>query len=226
MLVSHRKQFIFLKTTKTAGTSVESYFEPYCMPDGEWQQEHSREEYVSEAGIIGYRGPNSKGKQFFNHISASALQAMLPAEVWQEYFKFTIVRDPFDKQISAFHFFALRSNPSINNHKYDDVVQQFRAWLIQTKGIYDGDKYLINGNFVLDDYIKYESLLADLARVGDILGMPFVPERLPNFKSGFRPQNSHAISDYYDQQCLDIVTKRYEFELDKFGYSVPVLAER
>jgi hypothetical protein len=31
MLVSHLKKFIFTKTKKTAGTSVESVFEPYCM---------------------------------------------------------------------------------------------------------------------------------------------------------------------------------------------------
>lgn len=35
MLISHRKRFIFTKTAKTAGTSVESYFEQYCMPEGE-----------------------------------------------------------------------------------------------------------------------------------------------------------------------------------------------
>ena len=51
MLVSHRYKFIYTKTRKTAGSSVESYFEPFCMPDGEWTQRHLREEYVSDAGI-------------------------------------------------------------------------------------------------------------------------------------------------------------------------------
>ena len=54
MLISHRKQFIFTKTVKTAGTSVESYFEQFCKPDGEWQESHAHEEYVSKSGIIGY----------------------------------------------------------------------------------------------------------------------------------------------------------------------------
>ena len=55
MLISHRKRFIYTKTVKTAGTSVESYFEPYCMREGEWSFSHSRAEYVSEAGIVGIR---------------------------------------------------------------------------------------------------------------------------------------------------------------------------
>lgn len=82
MLVSHKKGFIFLRTVKTAGTSVESYFEPYCMSEGEWQQLHYRDQYVSDAGVIGYRGAARKGQQFYNHISAAGLKALLPESVW------------------------------------------------------------------------------------------------------------------------------------------------
>lgn len=58
MLISHRKKFIFTKTNKTAGTSIESYYERFCMPVGEWEESHAREEYISDTGVIGYRGSN------------------------------------------------------------------------------------------------------------------------------------------------------------------------
>ncbi len=35
MLVSHRHQFIYTKTHKTASTSVEAYFERFCFPPGD-----------------------------------------------------------------------------------------------------------------------------------------------------------------------------------------------
>ena len=38
MLVSHQKKFIFTKTKKTEGTSVESFFEPYCVLEVTWEQ--------------------------------------------------------------------------------------------------------------------------------------------------------------------------------------------
>ena len=41
-LVSHRKRFIFLKTHKTAGTSVEVALEPLCAPNGAVTGEHYR----------------------------------------------------------------------------------------------------------------------------------------------------------------------------------------
>lgn len=55
MLCSHSKHFLYFKTKKTAGTSVEIYFEPYCLPPGSWRPEHARAETVSGFGIIGSR---------------------------------------------------------------------------------------------------------------------------------------------------------------------------
>ena len=108
MLVSHRKKFIFTKTAKTAGTSVESYFEKYCMPEGEWQQSHTREEYISETGIIGYRGKKPPETKFYGHMSASEIKGYLGPEVWEDYFKFTVIRNPFDKLVSGFKMYEDR----------------------------------------------------------------------------------------------------------------------
>ena len=65
MLVSHRKKFIYTKTTKTAGTSIESYFEKYCLPENEWIESHDREFYIGETGIIGCRGNKCKEDDIF-----------------------------------------------------------------------------------------------------------------------------------------------------------------
>ena len=42
-LVSHDQRFIFLKTRKTAGSSIESYLMPWCLPPGVT---------ISSAGLI------------------------------------------------------------------------------------------------------------------------------------------------------------------------------
>lgn len=56
MLVSHRHRFIYTKTVKTAGSSIESYFEPFCMPEGEWALAEHHNGYETSAGIVGFRG--------------------------------------------------------------------------------------------------------------------------------------------------------------------------
>ncbi len=50
MLVSHSKKFIFLKTMKTAGTSVEIYLERYCVPSDTYVEQHHRAETAPRTG--------------------------------------------------------------------------------------------------------------------------------------------------------------------------------
>jgi len=60
MLVSHRYRFIYTKTIKTGGTSVESYFEPYCMADGEWTESQKRDEYISVPALSDTEAANAR----------------------------------------------------------------------------------------------------------------------------------------------------------------------
>ena len=74
MLVSHHHKFIYTKTVKTAGTSVESFFERFCMPQNEWEFSHGRDEYVSDYGIVGYRGSSRPpDAEYWNHMSAKEI---------------------------------------------------------------------------------------------------------------------------------------------------------
>ena len=42
-LISNKKKFIYIKNKKVAGTSIESYFEKYCIPyDKDYKQSHKR----------------------------------------------------------------------------------------------------------------------------------------------------------------------------------------
>ena len=61
MLVSHARKFIYTKTLKTAGTSVEVFLEPYCRPPGEVAEHHTGQS-VTDYGNLGQlpqvlRGP-------------------------------------------------------------------------------------------------------------------------------------------------------------------------
>ncbi|MFQ3619007.1 MAG: sulfotransferase family 2 domain-containing protein, partial [Cyanobacteriota bacterium] len=105
MLVSHGYQFIYTKTLKTASTSVEAYFEPFCVEAGAVNLARVREESVSAAGIVGYRGPaKPEGCRWWNHMPAAQIRDQLGQETWTRYFKFCVIRNPYEKAISAFYF--------------------------------------------------------------------------------------------------------------------------
>jgi hypothetical protein len=237
MIVSHRKNFIFLKTVKTAGTSVESYFEKWCMPEGDWKQLHGRSEYVSETGIIGERSPHPSNAKWYNHMSAYNIRRQIGNQIWEKYFKFTVVRNPFDKVISGFFMFQ----PGERSDGAE--IRRFRTWL-QNFGelahknrlliaaqemphylkpielsLIDRDKYLIDGEECVDYFIRYEKLSQDIEHACNRLGIQFVAQEIPEFKKGLR-HHRIPIQDYFDVQSENLIQELYAWEISKFNYSL------
>ena len=61
VLISHKYKFIYIKNVKVAGTSVESFFEKYCMnPDKKYVKSERINTKISKYGIIGFRGIQSE----------------------------------------------------------------------------------------------------------------------------------------------------------------------
>ena len=236
MLISHRKEFIFTKTQKTAGTSIESYFERYCMFDGEWEEAHFRDTYSSDAGIIGYRGFDRGESKWFNHMSAEAIRDLIGQQIWDRYFKFTVIRNPFDKMISGFSMLRFRNENSTfvnglkkqadresskGSHNEKKVeIDAFRKWVQSGGAFIDRATYIIKGEECLDFFVRFENLHEDLMLVCKRLDIRYEPKRLPQFKKGYRYQDI-PIAEFYDKATIDIITEKFAWELERFGYTLP-----
>lgn len=223
MLVSHRNSFIYTKTVKTGGTSVESYFEPFCLPEGQWTSVHSREETVTDCGIIGHRGPIKKSEpsQWWNHMPAATIRDLLGEDLWGKYFKFCVVRNPYEKAVSMFYFSRFQRTRTVEFEGLERERELFENWLLQGTNLpIDRDKYLIDGQFCLDDVIRYESLASDLERICFRIGVPWIPALLPTFKKGFRPVLA-TTEALFSENSREIVEKAYEFECEFFNYTFP-----
>ncbi len=170
--VKSPKKFIYTQTLKTGGTSVESYFEKYCMRDGEWVFARGRPEYVSETGIIGCRGNNYANFNWYNHMSAYEIKKRVENKIWNEYFKFCVIRNPYNKLISAFFHFEVKRN-NLSGSK-EELIKLFREWARTEKRMrVDRDKYLIGSNICMNAFIRTESMLIDLENVCNKLGRAF-----------------------------------------------------
>ncbi len=233
MLVSHNKQFIYTKTMKTASTSVEIYFEPSCRSDGQRSKGGICESRVSTAGIVGYRGPHIRGQRWYNHMPAWKIRRYLSDSVWHDYFKFCVIRNPFEKLVSAYHFYRWyfarsrgwrRTNLAVRHgllfRARTDEVRGFRQWLAWAWWWNDRSQYMIDGKVCMDYFIRYESLMEGVQTVCDRLDIPYQPEAMPSSKSGITPKD-RSLREYYDQRSIATVNRRWRFELDYFGYDVP-----
>jgi hypothetical protein len=239
MLISHQKKFVFTKTKKTAGTSVESLFEPYCMEPGTWKKVHHTTERISEYGVVGYRGESGDKAYWWNHLSAAIIRERIGESVWDEYFKFTVIRNPFDKLISGFHMIEARQLDCSLGQKIklkvkkflgrgrpqdhiagETEIERFRSWLRLGGSITDRDCYMIDGEVCIDYFIRFEDLANGIEHVYEHLEIDSSAYQIPEFKSGYR--NSQVpIKDYYDEETEAIVRERFGWELRYFGYDLP-----
>jgi len=224
MLVSHVNRFIYTKTIKTAGTSVESYFEPYCVKQEEWTISHSRGEYVSEFGIVGARVGSPIELQtciWWNHMPAKTIRALLGEHVWNQYFKFCVVRNPFEQLVSAMHFFLPLTNPGVMERikTSEDLKSLFEKWLKSIPLPIDRNKYMVDDKYCMDFVIRFESLTEGIEEVCKKLNIEFQHQRVPYLKQSKRPKID--LKDYFTKASIDMVTRAYEYELEKFNYSLP-----
>ena len=107
-IISHAYNFIFIKTTKTAGTSIEVDLAAVLEPDAIVTPiiptiEHHRPRNWQTA---------SGDAAFYNHMTATEIRSELGAERFNRMHKFCVEREPVSKCISHFHM--MRNSSSHN----------------------------------------------------------------------------------------------------------------
>lgn len=217
-LVSHRHRFIFLRTHKTASTSVEAALEPLCQPPGADVGAHYRDMVISEAGIVGARGGAYRNREWTPHMGALRIRRKLGREIWRNYTKIAVVRNPYDRMVSMF-WWRLNEDDRhmLSTAPFDTVRQAFGGWLARTDAGKNMGKLCIGPRYCLNFALYYEQLDAEIAALFRHFGEP-VPT-LPTYKSNARIR-SEPWRDYYDDAAVRIIRSRNGFELAFFGYDL------
>lgn len=228
MIISHAHRFIFLKTEKTAGTSIEIALSEFCGPDDVITPIVAEDEAMrAEAGFPGPRNYDFgrrartlkdavrvvKGKPigFRAHSPAAYVARYAPAAAWRDYLKFTIVRNPFDCAISR-HFWANRDGgagadaAAINAAILAERPERLSNWPI----------YTIGDRIVADVVVRYENLADDLEALRLRLGLP-TPLRTFRAKGGVRRNKAHY-SEVLDAAARARIEQVCGRELAAHGY--------
>ena len=217
MLISHVCRFIYLKTRKTAGTSVELYFEPFCVePKLYTGERHNRPSSVSEWGVVGSRG--FVADTWYNHMPAARVLALTGEDIWNSYLKFCVVRNPFDKVVSWFwHVVTDRIREELVRADFSVVRNIFEDWVGSGNFPEDRFIYTIGGAPAMDEFIRYEHLKSDLQGLCQRLDIPWQPERLGRYKSEYR-RRPERFEEYFTNEAARRVGEAFAWELEYFHY--------
>ena len=192
-MISHKHKCIFVHIPRTGGSSIEKTL---CGQD--WGRVEKKTK----------------------HLIASTAKKIY-AQYWNEYFKFSFVRNPWDRMVSMARYpkysgVRLKEN-SINFNRY---LKNFPSLEVDPRSESKNDNfkpskgsvYLNILNKELNFIGKFENLQEDFNTVCDKIGIPRQQLLHEN------PSRHKHYAKYYDDETRQIVAEKYAKDIEYFGY--------
>ena len=190
-----KKKIVFVHIPKTAGSSIELSLKPH---------RDARQKIIRRIN----KSLNSIGSKtqlesiYLNtHASAKDYAAYL-GDDFKNYFSFAIVRNPFDRMVSHYHF---------EKRIYGDIP--FKDYLMNRASLKNQIDYLLGGDgkIAVSFIGRLDSLQRDFQFVSAAIGLNL---ELPHVN---KTKHSHY-SSTYDQETADFLISHFERDFEAFGY--------
>lgn len=229
-MISLSKKFLFIHMPKTAGNSIQNILKPY-----------SEDEIVCRSPLQdGYErfGVENKKYKTKKHFRLIDYKKTIEPEIFNTLFKFTIIRNPWDRMISLY-FSPHRKVDSWDKDSFinlvnsssplrDFISQNSLAYSIKNLSISKSklkkfSKDLLAGKISLtkkiidseiDFIIKYESLEEDFEKLCKLLSIP--KEHLPTANKSLVKKKHYSY--YYNEELKKLIENKFSEEIMLGGY--------
>jgi hypothetical protein len=224
MIISHRHKFVFIKTRKTAGTSMEIALSSLCGPEDvltplSGTDEDYRKE-ISGIGAQNYKIPfgkflftdyvrvlkGNRSPQYYNHDTAQRVSKRLGNELWGTYYSFCFERKPENKLISHFQWLRMQGKcTNIQQYVQQEHFQKIRA----------AKQYLdSNSRPIVDQVFKLEELDTSLSTLTAQLKLE-QPIVMPAVKTktslSLEPELKQELLEVYNHKLIDYFKFEHDF---------------
>jgi hypothetical protein len=150
--------------------------------------------------------PAPKKAIYYHHITAEKIRSLIGEEIWNSYYKFCFVRNPWDHAVSRYYWNIEKTNKVIT---MDESLQ-----LNDPNANYP--IYTIDGEIAVDFVGKFENLKEDFASVCDRLNIPF-DGWFPRTKHKSRKSKKHY-SEILTSEQVEYIRQKCSDEIKLFGY--------
>jgi hypothetical protein len=226
VIVSHRYQFVFVKTRKTAGTSVEIALSAVCGPDDIITPLLDEDERIRESQ--GGRPPQclepplwrwnmsdwgkaivyQKPPRYLDHLPAITIRRLIGRRRWDSYFSFAVERNPWDLAVSAYFWHRYQWGYEGTFHEFirSSHLKWYSNWPI----------YSHKDRVMVDAVLRFEQLEQGLHEVASRLCLP-EPLRLPMAKAAQRVDR-RPYQELYTANDHDVVASVFRREIEEFRW--------
>ena len=212
MLISHSHKFIFVKTKKTAGSSIEHYIVHNCFDPQKDLCTGSEQDGTPRIG-------NFSSGAADGHRTSAEIMIMVGADVWKDYYTFAVERNPWEKVVSEFYWkLNVRDNALLSDE------QNFENFVDNTLGKSYAPPtgwpiYTLDNEIIVDEIIQYKDLSNSFTSLFQDKFNINVPEEKFNLtrkKSGKRKK--HYTELYQKKKHIDKIANLFSDEIKYFGY--------
>ncbi|MBP7000551.1 sulfotransferase family 2 domain-containing protein [Amaricoccus sp.] len=214
-IVSHRHRMIFLKTRKTAGSSLEIWLASRLDPETDLAALTAdlRDHRPDLAAALKPRG-------LAPPATAAQVRALVGDAVWRSYFKFAVERNPWDRLISLWRWRQSHRHAPISLEAFLDAIAEgspSRLKSANADGWSNWPIYSIDDQIAVDRVVLYEELETGLTEALAQVGIAY-DGALPRAKSGARSKGDtiRLLSEGQRALIADLCRK----EIGAFGFSL------
>jgi len=242
LIISNKYKFIFIKTLKTRGSSVEFYLSQFCekekdvitelLPEEEKKRVESKIStgYNFEYQLFSLRLKNlmkfkifSK-KNIYDHMSLNELIRSKIVNNIKEYFIFAFIRNPYDWIVSYFwwHIFFYKkfTISQLKNLDKKEIQISFKSFLkLHCKEFFDWEKDIIQSDTQNINIFKYENFNKSIYEIkkklslkGEKFNLSQINLKKFNFNTEIKLDNNDII----------IINESARYFFDNFSYSKEV----
>ena len=205
-MIHHNKKFIFIHIPKTAGTSIEQFFDPKHRIFYGWDKKHSL---------------------YKQHCTIKQIRDLYNVDI-DSYFKFCVVRNPWARAVSDWKWWTARpASPFLKQLRNASL----KDYLLSTNGFEKinhlnnengrGDHFRAQCEFTdidninkMDFVLKFENLQHDWKKLCDQLNIDH--DKLP--RTHINQRGSPHYTEYYDDVTRKIVSQKFAVDIDRYGY--------
>jgi hypothetical protein len=214
MLISHKYQVIFIHIQRTGGTSVSNVL-------------------IEADPDIVYELPLDSQKKRQKHCFISDIYPLLSSEIFSNYTKFSIVRNPYARLLSWYSMFKHKTINPGNVPETSDAITWFDTVEEQMKPFmnsfddflslpnekffqrfyYNQLDYLqVNQKLAVDNILRFENLTDDFNCLAQQLNIKI---NLPHINQSV---NKNIYRDAYTKKTQNLVAERFQEDLNYFDY--------
>lgn len=240
MIISHSKKFIFLRTIKTASSSLEIFLSQFCDKDDILTELFENEEkFKKKNNLIGKSNSNIKllsfklkniiflnffkSKKLWVHDSLEKVLKSTIKKKIHNYFIFSFVRNPYDWIVSYF-FWDISLNKKYKKNKVSKMSKK-NLIILFNKFLNNEAHNFFNTNRKIISYypkkihiLRYEDLSFEIKKI--LIKLKINKIRIPINKIYFKKNSIEKDKKkIIDKNAKKKILKYGKFFFDKFDYS-------